>query len=102
MLDDYYDQFAKMVGVQDESTAKFAVALVIVALALTFHSRLSKSGPPLPPGPKGWPIVGSMFEMPQVVRPAFPSRPTPYILLRAPSFSFFFLLVGLALAAQAP
>lgn len=43
------------------------VALGAVVLALLLRSVSSKSSIPLPPGPRGWPIIGNMLEVPPVV-----------------------------------
>lgn len=44
------------------------VAAGAVVLALLLRCMAPKSNTPLPPGPRGWPIVGCMFEMPARVR----------------------------------
>ena len=46
-------------------TAVLIVVSSVVVLLLFCGKLLSnREGPPLPPGPKGWPIIGSAFDLP--------------------------------------
>jgi hypothetical protein len=45
----------------------FLDALVFFGMIIAIHYLRQKQRklPPLPPGPKGWPIIGNMFQLPQ-------------------------------------
>ncbi|KAK3040216.1 hypothetical protein RJ639_028928 [Escallonia herrerae] len=49
-----------------EFTPFFPLALLSLILVLIFRLSFSK-GPPVPPGPYAWPIVGNIFEMGELV-----------------------------------
>lgn len=47
-------------------TSPITLATVLLALALALFLRQSNSRKgPLPPGPKGWPLIGNMLDLPK-------------------------------------
>ncbi|KAJ3267536.1 hypothetical protein HK104_005792 [Borealophlyctis nickersoniae] len=43
--------------------APLIAGILVVAVAVTFQWTRSKRRPPLPPGPRGWPIIGNLFDV---------------------------------------
>ena len=41
--------------------------LLFALIALQWLKKRSKSGLPLPPGPKGYPIIGNMLDVPSIM-----------------------------------
>lgn len=47
----------------------FFGVVTLLAAAWVLHRRLSRNskGLPLPPGPKSWPVIGSLFDVPREI-----------------------------------
>ncbi|KAK6987836.1 cytochrome P450 [Favolaschia claudopus] len=43
----------------------FDAVFGVVALALWYHLYTRQGSPPLPPGPKRWPVIGNLLDMPR-------------------------------------
>ncbi|KAK7015662.1 cytochrome P450 [Favolaschia claudopus] len=43
----------------------FDAVFGVVALAMWYHLYTRQGSPPLPPGPKGWPVIGNLLDMPR-------------------------------------
>jgi hypothetical protein len=50
---------------QFSSTGVFAAAVVLVLALILLYRALKRESLSLPPGPKGWPLIGNLLDVPQ-------------------------------------